>query len=186
MILLNITVPENFWQIVGLASIITAIISSLFNFYFNRRLKQIDFEFDYKKFILKKRQDAYTEVENLLRTLGKKIRSEKSLKQYHHIFKYTSNLEPVSDFIGHIINVISNQTFWLTPSLAEKLTDLKIILEAIKTEIKGTYPESNHEELGIKNFGIIENKRSEICRIYFSDIKELDNVKKFKKEKISF
>jgi hypothetical protein len=152
-------------------------------------MKLIDYKFDYRKYVLQKRQSAYNDIEQLIVRLGKKTININSNKPLHTFFIETnSNENPVHDFLAVLTTDLNKNIFWITRELHDKFLKLFNYLETYhmaKNE-KGIITLSQLVDMGTISFEKIEAYRIEICTQFFQDIKELDEVDKFKMQKAHF
>jgi hypothetical protein len=171
----------------ALGSLIGGVVTLLTTLHF----KKEDYKYDYKKYILQKRKDAYNEIETILVRLGdKKIDRIKKVR-IHTIFTETkTESSPLDCFTKELSNVIGRNRFWITENMHDLLVDLLQFLSSYSSldefRNKKHITATELVLLAEANFDKIEIHAREINQQFFIDVKELDNIEKFKKNKIFF
>ncbi len=174
---------------ITLSIIGSGALSTLISLFVSQTMKKVDYKFDYKKHILSKRQKAYDDIEKLLIRLGSKKINTDTNKPFHTIFTETLHEEdPIRDFCTYLVNVLNEHNFWVTIEIHDKCIDLLKFLSEYHLVKNGQnmIKLSQLRDWGTANFDQIEVHRITICSQFFSDIKELENIDKFKKSKIGF
>lgn len=167
-----------------LVSLATIIISALVSYIVAYRTRHVEYEFDYKKYIVKKRTAAYESLEPVLASLNlhKTItRDEKSVGVAHYIFiSETDSLDEMKEFLHKYSNAFSNN-MWFSLELYNRAKELLNFL--LDTARDKTEPATRlaMENLGIEVYDQLEQLRSKLAQRYFEDLQELNNIEKFKK-----
>jgi len=144
-------------------------------------LKRKDYEIEYNKYILEKRQKAYESIWNLIFLLNQNHCDENG-NLYKSYFEPDDDINPYLSF-NHKIISDNSYFYWLTPALSKLINNLNIEIVNVINEI----PESNKEnyvKYAILKHQIIDLLYKNISRQYFIDLLELTNLKKFKKARI--
>jgi len=154
-------------------------------------MKEEDYKYDYRKYILEKRKLAYDELEKLLIRLGRKKIRRTGDGPLHNIFvESTTTFDPVWDFMTMLTEVINKHRFWLSVEIFDLLVDLNLFLGTYSKlpQFKGVekIDAGQLEDVGTSNFEEIERRRKLISNQFFQDIRELDNVEKYKRDRRKF
>ena len=146
--------------------------------------KNLDFKYDYKRYILKKRQEAYDEVEKILMELG----SDGTDDYYNAVPGVFSTDSNFWEFQNKIASTIVKYKVWLSDTILSNLYQI----QSLNTNIYMDYETSNRnwDQIFITNIikkyhGFMVDYTQTLYKIFFDDIRELDNVKQFKKNKIT-
>ena len=161
------------------SSTLSAIITFLITYFTNRRNKRIEHEFDFRKYILCKRQNAYDDLEKIIVRLGNKKINLKTGKPIHTLFTETnSEMNPIVDIITCIINVSNKHTFWITKEIDDYLVELIQFLGSYNkfADNENSISLRKLEELAAENYIKVEEIRVKIYNQFFIDIKQLENV----------
>jgi hypothetical protein len=175
-------------------TIITSILSSggfaaLITVFFWNKQKKLEFKWDYKKYILKKRQDAYDEVQKVIHLCLLK-------KTYHGRYQvntFFSSDKHLRDFIQYTEIVKSG---WVSSEVIEILGKLKGIATegidfSLNEDVYHGHDEDGREkylsisevleEYGHKKLKDIEKQNKLLQKAYLSDIKKLGDIDRFTK-----
>lgn len=168
------------WSLAILQTIIIAGVSSWITLIVARRQKNIDLEYDYKKYILEKRKEAYTAIEetiNQLRSIDKSYQG-KDVSESNRILR--------------TIMQSSKSLVWASPKLATELNGLRHFFVEVALFGLNEYQEGKelsreeHKEFWdtfIKHHTKFEERISKIESTYFDDIIQLNDVNKFISER---
>ena len=165
----------------------SSLISGLITILFWNRQKGVEFNWDYKKYILGKRQTAYDEVQKVINLCLLK-------KTYHgnyQVNSFFSSENHLKDFIQFteivksgwvskdVTNVLMNLREIATKGLDHLLNyDWENISEQERYEGRFT-PIDVLERYGNENLAEINSLSEKLQKTYISDLKELGNIDKF-------
>lgn len=145
-------------------------LSALITFFTNNKLKQIDYRYDFKKYVLQKRQAAYNDIEILLIRLGKKQIKIDKKQRIHNIFLETHSKEnPIYDFLDSLTKTLNQNIFWISKEIHDQLIDILNFLSNYHTVVNGEniITLSQLEQLGFNNYIQIEKLRiAALCPIF--------------------
>lgn len=155
----------------SIASLITAIVA-IVNV---NRAKKVEYQYNYKKYILEKRIKIYEQIELVL--------SEKILNREAYGRVYNSLKQPEADraFLKELsANFFSlwQGALWASPELLEKLYCLIGVFQYSANLTTDQEKELKDALLMFRGHAI------ELVRQYFQDLKNLDNITSFKKSKL--
>lgn len=179
------TAPPYNWPTVIASVIGGGLISSIISFFASRQLKQAEFNYDYRKYILEKRKTSYDAIEEILVGISA---VEESDKKIHALFVIQSLDDPFRDFNNKIFSVITKD-FWISNRMRVELLLLnevvvKMMVQADRREAKNDDQEKDYLiEVGTKFQTQIQSIAERMTKLFFEEIIELNNFKKFKKQK---
>lgn len=154
------------------ASGITLLLSSAISFYFYSRQKNIEFRYDYRKYILDKRKMAYDMIEKLL--------AELIATRFDSFDDPQNKLKIFACFRKRLMDVHSNDV-WVNIQCQVALFDLKFFMDCMDGKISFIDSTKSNEDWLSQAF---QNVRAHLISAYFHDITKLDRIDSFKKEKI--
>lgn len=168
---------------------ITALIAGVFGGFLGTMIvnyftKDLDFKYDYKRYILKKRQEAYDEVEKIMMDLG----SEGTDDYYNSIPAIFSTGDIFWEFQNKIANTIIKYKVWLSDAILDNLYQI----QKLNGDVYMAYEASDRSWDQRFIFHIVKEHHKAMVaytetlyRIFFNDIRQLDNITQFKKNKIA-
>jgi hypothetical protein len=155
-----------------IASGITLLLSSAISFYIYSRQKNVEFRYDYRKYILDKRKVVYDMIEVLLAELiNTKFDSFDNPQDRSIIF---------AGFRKRLMDIRSNDV-WVNMRCQIALFDLKFFMDCMDGKISFVDSTKANEHWLQNGF---ENVRAFLISAYFHDITKLDRIDSFKKGKI--
>jgi hypothetical protein len=164
------------WTRAVIQAIVITGISALISYLISSRQKQLDFTYDYRKFILNKRKEAYSEIEKLLPTIrAKNIAILTTMR-----FTWESFVE-VNDIIRDTSEV---HGFWISKEMNGILDDITRLFVTARVNSSGSV--GWKDENFTKFVNDTYRKMAEIEECYFKDIIRLDDIDAFKKEKMAY
>ena len=161
-----------------LAGAIGGMLSSLLVNYFR---KELEFKYNYKEYILNKRQEAYKEVETLMLYLEKQGEDD----QWSSIPSVFTE-EAFASIRDEVDKIIDGFQIWLSNDALKTIKELRTLIYGIEIDARQS-PEWDQSLMNklwndySKNlFSLLRTLK----KVFFLDIKNLDKIKKFKKEKV--
>jgi len=174
------------WSIILQSAIVSATITLLGTFLANIYLKRLDFKYNYRTFILTKRQQAYKEAESVITELL--IKTNYTAKPMPvgavDIFQlsFLADKEKLEGFQKKIAELM-HYNFWFTSKFREQITELYKIITFYY--ISYDQIKSLQDAAGIALFvdqnGDIEAAYSKLSAQFIVDIKNLDSLSFLKK-----
>ena len=171
-----------------ITSVLTSsLISSLIGFIVYIRQKKVDFSYNYRSYILDKRKEIYNKVEGIISKLTTKFQVHLLLEEHRgierlqiHIFAGKGNGDFLAIFNDEIIGCI-NGAIWLSDEMYLELNKLNTaVVKIIHAANDNRRLEMQRQIAVARNFDEIELITGNLVKIYFKDICNLDNIKKFK------
>lgn len=154
------------------ASGITLLLSSAVSFYMYSRQKNVEFQYDYRKYILDKRKVVYDMIEGLLAELiTTKFDSLNAPQDRSIIF---------AGFRRRLLGIRCND-IWVSMQCQLALFDLKFFIDCMDGKISIVNSTKTNEDWLRHAF---DNVRTRLISAYFHDITKLDRIDSFKKEQI--
>ncbi|MBC6490713.1 hypothetical protein BC349_15125 [Flavihumibacter stibioxidans] len=165
------------WTLVIIQGIVIAGFTSWINYLVGRWQKKLDFHYDYKKYILEKRKDAYSSI-------------EKAFNELRNIEK-NYNVADISQSNKILRRVIEStqSSIWATPELLIKLKDLQMFFAELLVFNNMSSFEEGQEmtPTDIKRFwDTFRKKHSKyqehlngLETVFFSDLMNLNDIDKF-------
>lgn len=122
----------NSFNIILTSSLFASIVSALVSFFISTQLRKIDFRNDYYKELLKKRLDAYQNIEMLIADLKGVVLDDFDRKPYHMIFGYGEN-----EFIKiqNNLMIAISKSLWIDKKSMLELESLNNIFYSINNKI---------------------------------------------------
>lgn len=168
------------WETLLTGAIGGSIINILWSYYSKRQ----DYDIEYKKYILSKRQEAYDKLLPVIIDFLRK-RNTGDGKSYKTIF-VSEEGNPIKIFSEKIITA-SGDRMWYTPRMYYLLQQVIETLAPIAEEIfqKGMTKDIC-KEIGIKHHENLNNISKIAAKQYFIDILSLNDIDKFKRQRLSY
>lgn len=175
------------WITVLIAVSSSSVLTCILSYLFSLNSKKLDFKFDHKKYIIKRRIEAYERIEPFITEIyngcyiSKKdipnLTSDTCVQSFFTPKKYFGE-----DIKFH--NVFYNQTirdwYWFSVELRNLFNDVSGFLGTVRDEIdlleKNDY---NLVMIAGKNFEKIKNRGLKLIIQYFKDIKKMDDIHSF-------
>lgn len=157
------------------------IITVAWNLY-NRRH---EYEYDHKKYILKKRQIAYEKIEDLLLRLQVRNVDSSDKKIFHNIFYDTKrpSVDVLMEF-GTDLNNLMGYSIWMTDKLIVCLSGLNGLINSCMIKLPPAFDYYKSIVEGKRIFDQIEASRVNLFYQYLTDIKKLKNINSFLRNKV--
>ncbi|MBS1731863.1 MAG: hypothetical protein JST02_01080 [Bacteroidetes bacterium] len=157
------------------------IITVAWNLY-NRRH---EYDYDHKKYILKKRQIAYEKMESLLLRLQVRNVDASDKKIFHNIFYDTKrpSVDALMEF-GTDLNDLMGYSIWMTDKLISCLAELNALINSCIIKLPPTFEYHKSISEGKQIFDQIEASRIKLFYQYLTDIKKLKNINSFLRNKV--
>jgi|GEM_PF-1162227 len=158
------------------SSLLTAILTSVANWYINRN----NYRNDYYKKLLDKRLKAYEEVEALISKIKPLVHLDDG--SVCNIF-LSCGKEGFDDFLLQI-GMANISSFWLSDKTSGTITELNVyLLNNILDESDEQNINAHLEQLGIKHREEIKRTRKPLEEILKEDLNQLHDIKGFLKRK---
>jgi hypothetical protein len=163
-----------------LMPIVSFIVAFLTTYFFNRHKKDLDFDYNYRKIILHKREQAYVEVERVLRW----FESTRILPEMA-IHAINMQLHEVNDRVYKCnteLSKIVKDDVWTSGELYERISALENSMgEIIFYMAEGEKVDKDGMVVRSSN---CMHAYADLLEVYFNDVTNLDKIEKFKKEKV--
>jgi len=178
------------WFTILISVLSSAVISAIVTGLITYKMKFIDFKFDYKKYTLKKRIEAYEKLRPVIVALNQiNIITTGSYwgKKIHKIFNVTFESDPLRDYLELLHTTVEFNVFY-SDKFYQLLSRLNSILENVIKDPRynqnPTLQPFKLEELAISHFDELAELRLEMLDQFFIDLTKLDDIKEFKSKKI--
>jgi len=169
------------WSIILQSAIVSATITLLGTFLANIYLKRLDFKYNYRSFILSKRQQAYKEAESVITDLLIKTNYTANPMPLGSIeifqLAFLADKEKLEGFQKKITELM-NYNFWFTSKFREEITELYKIITFyyISYDQIKTLQDAAGIALFVDQNGDIEAAYSKLSTHFLKDIKNLDSL----------
>lgn len=184
----NLAVP-NLTSIILTSTLIATVLSTIANYVISVKVKRIDFENDYRKYILEKRKKAYDILENIINEYSEMIvikegaPSRKSFVSPTIFYITPQKRKPVAEFLV-LLGTTAKYKFWYSESMYKKLIEVNTFLHRVNVQADNVKSDAEYQLLNWKDIlKEYENHKIELNRHFFDDLKNLSNIKDFKKNK---
>ena len=163
------------------SGVVAGVISSLISFYSNRKLKDVDYSYSYKKYILEKRQKAYEKIEQLFSSL--RMIDIGNNQVIYSLFSMQGNINPLVRY-NELICEITSSDMWLSSKMVSKVQKLNFLIVEIMQKQKD--PNDRDALLVLGNsygekLGVI---LGHLLELYFQDLLCLNDIEKFRQDKV--
>lgn len=163
----------------GVVTIFSVFMGGLITMYVNISSKQLDYQYDYKKYILEKRQQAYNDIEKLLEIYDRDLTKAKVMKGYRPDSRDTTMM--LFDNYRACLKDIRKSTFWWSREMQSNVRQVNKSILEIEYD---TWPVVEEEA---KFLGLVQYKfrptHKALERTYFKDLMALDSIEVFKDTK---
>jgi hypothetical protein len=159
--------------------VLQAAISILVTIINNKRQKRVEFNYDYRKYILEKRKAAYDSVQKTIDFFNQEVH----LDPKDGLYSFDKgNSGFITFFITYIqmVTISMQNSTWLSPDILSKFREIIIAAKFIKSVAT---KETIYTKEIAEYIEICRIKHAELTNIYFSDIIQLDDIDTFKKRK---
>ena len=161
------------YQLAATSIIVPAAISLIVAVINNQRQKRLEFDYDYRKYILDKRKKAYERIEFFIADF--------------EAFDFKLYDIPESDWVGldnlrEQLKKINFNSIWISGTMLYVLGFIRVTLKDINTLYQANEPISEDDQKKIE----LKTRKAltVILREYFKDISNLDGIEKFKRKKL--
>jgi len=180
MYLLQVTSPTDtgaFWLKILIAMIGSGFASSLITFYSSKKLLTTGFIYDYRKYILDKRKEAYGKIEDLIVLLDHLDIYSKYRETNFNAEKIMNDLQPYTK----ALHAIDNHVIWISEAAIRRMNSIGFHVSFFENFTENDF---NKNPRGLSK-AILEFHldNSELKKIYFEDILKLGNIDLFRKGK---
>jgi len=172
------------WQILLTSTLVATVISSTVSALVTIYLKSREYSYDYRKYILEKRKEVYTDIEkmlNILQTFATVQPSYPSTGVKIPYFFISKSDHPVHEF-NKQVNNIRVRGFWLSQNMNTEIIMLNRLITRLRVEIPFEEDRDKRIEIGDKYKDEIGAFGKKMASIYFEDIISLDDIKSFKRK----
>jgi hypothetical protein len=166
-------------QQIATTILLPAAVSFIVSIINNKRQKDLEFRYDYRKYILEKRKEVYNSVEKIINELML-ISCEENGKETHAIFDI-KNENPFQLFNNKLIPIV-NKAIWLSDDMFKKVEELNMLVLNMEFELPRPFTNNDVEKIASKNFDRIKEIAESMATIFFEDICSLDDISKFKRK----
>lgn len=175
------------WELLATSILIPAIVSYIAARFTYRHQRSIDFNYDYKRYILDKRKSAYDAIDSLIANTRKYrfVVTEVQEFKVHEFFvmgkKKENKFSPYLDMIYDV----ADKSLWMSAEIEQPLLELLDLMTKLSREISdGNYDYVEQVRLAHDNFKKIDDISIRISHAYFNDIVHMDDIEKFKQKKL--
>lgn len=171
----------NIFQIVLTSSLISGIVSAIISYYFNLKIKKLDYKNEYYKILINKRLEAYQFVENQISVLRNITFDELDNKTYHIMFSFGE--DECINFQKNLM-IAKSKGLWIDEETTNTIDEFNEIFYNINQKI------NNKTEIEIENIGKnyykkISNLRVKLENNLREGLNDLHNIEKiFRTQKI--
>jgi hypothetical protein len=176
------------WITVVASSTGAAVVSGASALYF----RSVDYDYEFKKYVLKRRIEAYEKAEWLF-NLSNDVYFENDSKNKQvavaRFFYSYKEKEPPITFDDYVIQTkkIMDYFTWFTDDFKDLLIGLNNIMAQIQTELFASEERGNKLlELGIEYNTKIVKQQKLLHKQFFKDMERLDEIKEFISKKKDF
>lgn len=163
------------WTLAIIQAIVIAGISALISYFISKRQKSLDFSYDYRRYIVDRRKDAYAKLESLIAAIN-------TANVFGYVLeKKETNLIMVTSTMKEMETLMRVYGFWMSPDALNSLGAVLVKFHVIESDIKShsPFPEKERYEM----YGKIISATAELEECLFTDIMSLDDVEKFRRVK---
>lgn len=160
------------WLSILSSSLASVIIGGMIVGFYNLRIKRNEFINDYYKSIIKRRVEAYEQLERLIVALKSTVVGADK-QPYHLLFAKDDNWESAH----RLTFSVNSQALWLSDDAFERTRDLNYLFYGL------TPTAGSAIEFGKTNYRKIAELREKLEQILAGDMLELHKVHKFLKRK---
>jgi hypothetical protein len=168
--------PISSWTVI--ASILgSSVISALVSYFAGTKLKGTDFRYNFRKYIVDKRINAYEKIELLLN----EIRDETGFYKLFHKDERIEGQKMIKDQMVKLRTTIDTYGIWFSPQLI-------LLADEINKRFIDLYLKSGKQDNDVAEMKLYENWNAAFKKFkatYFDDIvslSEVENFIKFKKQ----
>jgi hypothetical protein len=173
------------WWLVSLQTIGVTIISAWIAYIVSNWQKKLDYVYDYRKYILGKRKQAYDNIELLISTLKKNVVLEDGQSLNYMFYITIDKTHPVLEFNRAFANILEYD-IWLSHSMYKACKGLSEIISKVIHEIASNNPTQKLlKDVGLKYQNELVNFKTQMIEIFAYDISKLDDVDEFKKSLVN-
>jgi hypothetical protein len=170
------------------STLLSAIVSGIIALINSKNLKSIEFNYDYRKYILERRKEAYLILENSLKSV---------IRIYDELKKEEINIERLKRRKDELrqcrieFSKASDYSIWYSTTMLKHITDLMMTFEKYETDtdeiVNKTYSEKEFlklQENGSRREWALNIRLTQFfLGDFLKDIVELNDIKKFIKER---
>jgi hypothetical protein len=159
------------YQAIAISVLLPAVVSVGVAIINNQRQKRVEFEYDYKRYVLQKRKQIYETVEDLIASFNK----------YSFADLYLGNIKGVIEELQPKFVFLAANDIWITQFMQNSLRSAEALLEEIER-----YVDSSGVTAATKNRLVQQWRQVKATLVddYFEDIMRLNQIDAFKKLKI--
>lgn len=171
------------WEVVFQSVVLPALIAALVGIVMHKRQKSVDFDYDYRRYILAKRQSAYERLESVMTHLSSKLIG-KDGKPFMSIFYYTGDSENNPLHVFNLeLNAQCSDSFWFSDNILEHLMSLNRRINDWMNDWRSNPTSEVLISLGKKHYKELEQRRRDLYSAYLEDLQHLHKIDDFKKAK---
>lgn len=172
------------WQWPVASGLIAALIGAVVSFFTARftykRQKLLDFRYEYHMYILEKRRTAYDKIESVLKYLDD--------SRNHHIGDIWGRttgkhaLQKLEELLHERLTALDADLLWWSRPMFNSIRQMQVSVNDLIHHIK--WPESTEEDIQNRSMKVFV-KRLEMLKVFHEDMLCLDDVERYRTEKIN-
>lgn len=169
-------------------AVVIAALSAWISYLVARRQKNLEFTYDYRKYILDKRKVAYNKIEALMNEFQTiHLDDGRIIQKFYELPEGNSAIKdnPLALFNAAVVDVIRN-AMWMNTKmvLLIELLNYNILTQLKELKVRGL-TESALLGIGTREYKFIRSVHDVMFELYLEDLMHLDEIDKFRKEKNS-
>jgi hypothetical protein len=159
------------------SSLLSALLTSLLTGVFSLLGKKREYRSAYYKEVLQRRLDAYEFVDTQISMLKSSVYDKDRTRMYHFIFAH--GVDEFYKFHQNLFFAVS-KALWISPPTQSVLLDMNRLFVSISEQYD---LENQLVEAGKHYYFDIANMRDRLEAALLNDLRDLDNIPKFLKQK---
>jgi hypothetical protein len=156
--------------------VLPAIISFIISYLTNKKQKELEVIFDYRKYIIDRRKEAYQAVEDFIKI------TNYVLGEFNATFIKFPTVDALKSTNEKAIAIREQHKIWISPGLKDAFWSYVLNMDSFIASFS-KLNEAQRAEKQFTNMQLALYRLHQIEDIYFIDIMELDDVKSFKEKK---
>lgn len=165
----------NILEIVLASSVISGIVSAIISYYFNLRIRKLDYKNEYYKILINKRLEAYQFIENQTAVLRNVTIDDIDNKTFHLMFSYGE--DKFIDFQKNIM-LANSKGLWIDKETSNTLTEFNDLFYNINEKVFKKSREEIEEvgKLYYKPISALRVKLENNLRKGFIDLHNIEKI----------
>ncbi len=157
------------------SSIVSGAVTSIITFQYNLKSKKKDFEYDHKKYFLKKRIESYEQISSYIPRFY--LISNRNNFKIPDVFDDTNDYKNFTIFFNKYYRDYAINWFWYSTELKVLLKSSNVLLNTIHEEYCIQSSEEQRIQIADKYSKQLIDLGFKLHKCYIKDLKELDKVK---------